>query len=96
MGSQIKVVTHDRLAQLRITGRDRPTEIGPVEISVANGSEVFHYQIGQQDTQLLSIPANASIVVTASATFVPEQILGNGDQRSLSVELSVLPDGDTH
>ena len=61
MGRQINVVTHDQPMQLRISGLDRPSELGPVEIRVVNGSEVSRYRIAKQDTQLLNLPTGASI-----------------------------------
>jgi hypothetical protein len=94
MGHQINIVTQGQPMELEFLGRSRPAQLGPVEISVANGSEVFHYQIGQQDTQRFRVPANASVVVTANTTFVPQQIIGSADPRSLSVEFRLLPDAE--
>ena len=92
MGRQIKIVTHDKPMQLRISGRYRPAGLGPVEIRVANGSEVSSYPIAQQDTQVLRLPADASVTLTASATFVPAKVLHNGDPRQLSVTFSLQPE----
>jgi hypothetical protein len=92
MGRQIKIVTHGQPLQVHITGRYRPAPLGPVDISVINGSEELRYRIAQQDTQVLNIPSDASVVVTASATFVPDRVIHNGDQRMLSVALSLQPE----
>jgi hypothetical protein len=92
MGNQIKIVTHGQPMQLRISGRYRPSELGPVEIHVVNGSDVSRYQIAQRDTQLVSLPADGSSILTASGTFVPARILHNDDQRPLSVTISLHPD----
>jgi hypothetical protein len=91
MGRQIKVVTGARPMQLRMTGRMRPADLGPGEIRVDNGSEVSHYRIGQPDTQLLTLPANASFILTANATFVPARFIHNGDERHLSVAIDLQP-----
>ena len=93
MGHQISVVTHGQPVQLHITGRYRPSKLGPVEIRVVNGSDVSLYHIAQQqDTVVLRVPADASLSLTASANFVPDQVYHNGDYRSLSVALSLQPE----
>jgi len=58
-----------------------------VEITVANGSEVSRYHIAKQDTKELSLPADASVTLTASATWVPLP-----DQRALSVAIALQPE----
>jgi hypothetical protein len=89
MGHQINIVTHGQPMQLSITGRDRPPWLGPVEISVINGSDVSHYRITEHDTQVLSLPADVSVILTASGTFAPARILHNADERPLSVGISL-------
>jgi hypothetical protein len=72
MGRQANIVNHGQPLELWITGQHRPVELGPVEIrATVNGSEVASYRIGQPDTEVLRVPANASVTLTASATFVP-------------------------
>jgi hypothetical protein len=90
MGKQIKIVTHGQPMQLRISGRWRPSEVGPVEISVVKGSDVSRYQIAQQDTQEVSLPADSSCTLTASSTFMPAHIFHNEDRRLLSVIVSLI------
>jgi hypothetical protein len=46
----------------------------------------------KQDTQLLNLPADASITLTASDTFEPARVLHNGDERRLSVLIDLRPD----
>lgn len=95
MGRQVNIVTHGQPLQLRITGRYRPSALGPVEIRVSNGSDMSRYRIAQQNTQVLSVPADASIILTASATFVPDRVIHNGDPRNLSVAISLEPDAQS-
>jgi hypothetical protein len=72
MGRQVNIVNHGQPLELWITGQHRPIELGPVEIrATVNGSEVASYRIGQLDTEVLRVPANASVTLTASSTFVP-------------------------
>jgi hypothetical protein len=93
MGRQVNIVTHKQPLELRITGQHRPAELGPVEIrATVNGSEVASYRIGQRDTEVLRVPANASVTLTASATFVPNGLPGSAEQRSLSVVLNLQPE----
>jgi hypothetical protein len=87
MGRQVTIVTHGQPVRLSITGRYRPSEVGPVEITVANGSEVSRYHIAKQDTKELSLPADASVTLTASATWLPLP-----DQRALSVAIALQPE----
>jgi hypothetical protein len=93
MGRQVNIVTHGRPIELRITGQYRPAKLGPVEIRVTtDGSEVATYRIGWPDTQVLTVPADASVTLTASATFipkVPKRLPRNADQRNLSVVLGL-------
>jgi hypothetical protein len=84
IGHQIQIVAHNQAMQLRITGRYGPPGFGPVEVSVANGSDVSRYLISQLGTQVINLPANGSITVTASRTWVPD-----GGARHLSVAISL-------
>jgi hypothetical protein len=96
MGRQVNIVTHGQPMELRISGQYRPVKLGPVEIrATVNGSEVGSYRIGQPDTQVLRVPANALVSLTASATFVPKRpkrLPRDAEQRSLSVVLSLQPE----
>ena len=96
MGRQVSIITHGQPIELRISGQHRPVELGLVEIrATVNGSEVGSYRIGQPDTQVLKVPENASVTLTAGATFVPKppkRLTGEADQRSLSVVLSLQPE----
>jgi hypothetical protein len=96
MGRQVNIVTHGQPMELRISGQYRPVKLGPVEIrATVNGSEVESYHIGQPDTQVLRVPANASVTLTASATFVPKRpkrLPRDAEQRRLSVVLSLQPE----
>ena len=93
MGRQVNIVTHGQPMELRISGQSRPLELGPVEIrATVNGSEAGSYRIGCPDVQVLRVPANASVTLTASATFIPKGLPRNVEQRGLSVVLSLQPE----
>ena len=89
MGHRISIVTSNEPMQLRITGRYRPAELGPVELSFVNGSGASHYRVAQGDTYILSVPADSSVSLAANATFVPAEIMHNSDERSLSVAIGL-------
>ncbi len=93
MGRQVNIVTHGQPIELRIIGQYRPVELGPVEIrATVNGSEVASYHIGPADAQVLRVPADASVTLTASATFIPKGHRRDAEQRSLSVVLGLQPE----
>jgi hypothetical protein len=53
---------------------------------------VATYRIDRPDTQVLSLPADASVTLTASATFTPKpqkRHPRNADPRNLSVVLAL-------
>jgi hypothetical protein len=87
MGKQVNVVVRGQSMRLRISGRDRPPHVGPVEVRIVNGSTVARYPIGSQDTQVVRLPPDCSVTVTASATWEPEP-----DTRAISVHVSLEPD----
>jgi hypothetical protein len=91
MGHQIKIMTNGQPTELCITGQYRPAELGLVENTVASGTNVSRYQIAQGEMHILNLPAHASVVLPAGDTFVPDQFIYNGDQRSLSVTISLTP-----
>jgi hypothetical protein len=96
MGGQVNIVTHGQPVELRISGQYRPAKLGTVDIHAKiNGSEVANYRIGKADTQVLKVPADASVTLTASATFIPKGRPPNPDQRSLSVGLGVRPESES-
>jgi len=86
MGREAKIVTHGQPLELRITGQYRPSKIKPVEIRLADDAGISRFSIGNGDSKTISVPANASITLTANATFG----VGNGS-RPLSVTLSLEP-----
>jgi hypothetical protein len=91
IGHQISIMTKGQPVEMRISGRGRPPGLGPVEINVVNGSDLSTYQVAQGDTRTIHILSDALVTVTASSTFVPDRIIHNGDQRALSVLVSLIP-----
>jgi hypothetical protein len=84
MGKAVHVVTQGTPVRLSINGQYRPPE--PVEIRVVNGVDAKLYTIGPNDMQIVDIPANASVTITAASTF---RVSDRGEYRSLSVHLKV-------
>ncbi|MBV9644081.1 MAG: hypothetical protein JO334_10950, partial [Verrucomicrobia bacterium] len=75
-----------------ITGRGRPPELGPEEFRVVYGSQDSRYSIGAQDTQVLTLPADASVLLMANATYIPDRFIHNGDDRHLSAIINLQPE----
>jgi hypothetical protein len=93
MGRRVNIVTHGQPLEIQISGQYRPADLGPVEIhATINGSEEATYRIGKTDTQVLSAPADASITLTASATYIPKGLPLDAEQRRLSVVLHLEPE----
>jgi hypothetical protein len=93
IGHRVNIVTHGQPVELRISGQSRPADLGPVEISATfNGSAVATYRIGNTDTEVLRVPGEASVTLTASAAFIPTGLPPGVEQRRLSVVLSVQPE----
>jgi hypothetical protein len=86
MGKTARIVTHRQPLELRITGQYRPARVEPVEIRLADDAGILRFLIGHGDSKTISVPANASITVTANATFG----VGYGS-RQMSVMLSLEP-----
>ena len=91
MGHQVNIVTHGQPIEVRISGKNRPVELGPVQIrATVKGSEVATYRIGQPDTEVLRVPADASVTLTAGATFVPNERLGTQSPQGFAHQLREL------
>jgi hypothetical protein len=95
MGKQVNIVTRGQPMQLRISGQYRPPALGPAEILFVNGLESSKYSIAQESTQILNLPADSSVTLTAPTTFVPDQVICNGDRRALSVRIILQPNVGT-
>jgi len=86
MGKEARIVTHGQPLELHITGQYRPPEIKRVEIRLADDAGISRFFIGNGDSKTISVPATASITLTAKATFG----VGIGS-RQMSVTLNVEP-----
>jgi hypothetical protein len=90
IGRRVNIVTHGQPLELRISGQYRPADLGPVVVRASvNGSEVATYRIGNTDTEVLRVPGDASVTLTAGATFNPKGLPPDAEQRRLSVVLGL-------
>ncbi len=89
MGRHVRIATHGQAELLRLTGRYRPPQLGPVTITVTQDGHREVYAMGRSDTVSLPLPANDSMVIAASSTFIPSRILHNHDGRRVSVVLAI-------
>ncbi len=88
MGRQVRIVTHGTQITLTLA-RKWPPPSAPVQITVTTPSGQAIYLIGQATVQVIHIPADSIVTLTANQTFVPDGIIHNGDKRELSVMLSL-------
>ena len=88
IGRRVVIHTHGTPTVLTLSGQWRLAG-EPVDITLTNGSDISVYRITRSDTKAIQLPANATIVLTASSTFVPAQVIHNGDPRPLSVAISL-------
>jgi hypothetical protein len=86
MGKEARIVTHGQPLEMRITGQYLPSKIKRVEIRLADDAGISRFSIGNGDSKTISVPADASITLTANRTFGV-----GGGPRQISVMLSLEP-----
>jgi hypothetical protein len=86
MGKEARIVTHGQPLVMRITGQYLPSKIKRVKIRLADDAGVSRFSIRNGDSKTISVPADASITLTANPTFG----VGSGP-RQISVMLSLEP-----
>jgi hypothetical protein len=90
MGHQVTVVTHGVPSVMTLSGAWRLVGT-PVDVTVSDDLGTTTYRITKADTKVIGLPAYATVKVSASSTFVPDRIIHNADERSLSVLISLEP-----
>jgi hypothetical protein len=96
MGRQFRVITHGSPVTLTIN-EWRPdsaqADSTPMQITTSGKSGNAVYTIGPTTAQVIQVPADTVLTVTADHTFVPDKVFHNGDTRNLSVlvSLALLP-----
>jgi hypothetical protein len=88
MGGQLRIVTHGHPAVLTLLGKWRPTTL-PLTVTLTTPSAKTVYPINPKTVQVIPLPANTDLTLTASGTFVPDEFLHNADMRHLSVLISL-------
>jgi hypothetical protein len=88
MGRQLRIVTHGTPIVLTLLGKWR-LSAAPVTITLATPSGQVVFPIQRATVQVIPVPANTDLTLTASKTFVPDKYLHNQDERRLSVLISL-------
>lgn len=88
MGKEVLIHTGESPEVLTLSGTVRPVQ-SPVVITLTGSSGGTDYTITQSTVQTIQLPADITVKLTASDTFVPEDTLHNGDRRHLSVLISL-------
>jgi len=88
MGKQLEIVTHKFPLHLTLSGAWTPPSSN-LKVTLADGGDTETYAVTPATVIPVVIPANSAALITANQTFVPAEILHNGDPRQLSVMVSV-------
>jgi hypothetical protein len=87
MGRQVVITNRGAPAILTLSGAWRPVD--PVDMTLVTESGTSVYHIGKSDVYSIRLPANGTVTLTADSTFVPDAVIHNGDQRALSILISL-------
>jgi hypothetical protein len=87
MGKRAIIHNYGRPVLLTL-GQWRPVD-EPVDITLTEWPDTSVYRFTQSDSKTIIIKPNATVVLMASSAFVPDRVLHNGDQRALSVLMSL-------
>jgi hypothetical protein len=90
IGSILEIATHRSPVALILLGRGRPSLLPPVDTEVNINDKSRNYSIRPETRIRLDIPANSRVRISAK-TFVPDEVIHNGDRRELSILFSIEP-----
>jgi hypothetical protein len=90
MGSVLEVTTHRFPVAMILLGKYRPSSLPPVDAVVTINGKPLSYSI-RLDTRIrLDLPVDSRVRISAK-TFVPDEVMHNGDRRDLSIAFSIEP-----
>jgi hypothetical protein len=91
MGRRLDVTTHNRAAHLEVKGPPFTGNQGRISLRVTINGEAANYSADDTNVLTLDLPANARTAVETATTFVPEEVIHNGDRRVLGAMISLQP-----
>lgn len=88
IGRRFHLITHGTPMTLTLTGKWRPMS-APAQVTVTTPFNQVIYPVNQATVEIIHVPANSELTLTAAQTFVPADVLHNGDTRQLSVTVAL-------
>ncbi len=91
MGRHIAVITHNRAARLHVKGSRFTGNGGRIALHVTINGTATGYSADEANVLTLDVEANARVDVETAQTFVPDEVIHNGDRRHLGALIWLQP-----
>lgn len=91
VGRRITITTHNRAARLQLKGSGFTGNGGQNTLRITMNGTTADYSVDDANVLTLDLPANARVDVETAQTFVPEEVIHNGDVRVLGALISLQP-----
>jgi hypothetical protein len=91
MGRRIAIITHNRAARLQVKGSRFTGNGGRIALHVTINGTATDYIADEANVLTLDLQANALVDVETAQTFVPDEVIHNGDRRLLGALVSLQP-----
>ena len=87
MGKTITISNHGLASVLYVKSEWMPAAVGPITLTIQTNGKVDHLVLtpGQKDNIAYKIGAFSTATITANKTWIPADVIHNGDLRKLSV-----------
>lgn len=89
-GKSIAIHTHKECADLSLSGKGIPGQVGAITITIHSNKAEANYKI-ESNTVNVMLPKNGVSTLTANKTWIPNQYNHSGDTRNLSVLYKIEP-----
>jgi hypothetical protein len=89
MGGSVTIAATGGDFLIKLSGVWRPPALGPAVVQVAQDGKTQSATVAQGKTVTIRLAAGHDVTLTTASVFIPQQYLGNGDPRSLSVLLHI-------
>jgi len=91
IGRRIAITTHGRAMRLQVKGWRFNGNGGRIALHVTINGAANDYSANEASVLTLDLPANARVDIETAPTFVPEEVIHNGDRRVLGALISLQP-----
>lgn len=90
-GRRIVITTHNQAVRLQAERLGFTGNGGQTSLHVAVNGVAGDYSTHDPNVLMLNLPDNARVEVETAPTFVPDEVIHNGDQRILGALISLQP-----